>query len=76
MLFMFAQGPGFTSDWEHTTRSVVGFSGLLLLDVSLGLAAYLFLNERWTRLGKPPAASFLLSRYKRLYALLRDTAAS
>lgn len=76
MLFMLAQGPGFTADWEHTTRSVVGFSGLLLLDVSVGLAAYLFLNERWTRLGKPPAANFLLSRYRRLYALLRDTAAS
>jgi len=76
LLLVFSQGPGFTTDWEHTTRSVLGFSGLLLLDVSVGLAVYLFLNERWTRLGKPPAANFLWSRYKRLYALLRDTAAS
>jgi general secretion pathway protein A len=76
LLLVFAQGQGFTADWEHSTRSVLGFSGLLLLDVSVGLAVYLFLNERWTRLGKPPAAHFLWSRYKRLYALLRDTAAS
>jgi len=46
MLLALAQGPGFSAGSEHTMRSVLGFSGLLLLDVSLGLAGFLFLNER------------------------------
>jgi len=76
MLLALAQGPGFSAGSEHTMRSVLGFSGLLLLDVSLGLAGFLFLNERWRRLGRPPAANFLSSSYKRLYELLRNVAAS
>lgn len=74
LLLLLAQGPGFSTSWEHTVRSIVGFSGLLLLDISLGLAGYLFLNERWSRLGKPPAATFLWTRYKRLYHYLRNAA--
>jgi general secretion pathway protein A len=76
MLLALAQRPGFTTGSEHTLRSVLGFTGLLLLDVSLGLAGYLFLNDHWKRLGRPPAANFLWSSYKRIYELLRNTAAS
>src|SRR5262249_47880984 len=47
MLLALAQGPGFAADWEHEVRSFLGFSGLLLLDISFGLAGYLFLNDRW-----------------------------
>src|SRR5262249_30761129 len=72
MLLALAQGPGFAADWEHEVRSFLGFSGLLLLDISFGLAGYLFLNDRWVRLGKPPAGHFLLTSSKRLMQLLRN----
>jgi general secretion pathway protein A len=76
MLLALAQSSRFSAGSEHTMRSVLGFSGLLLLDISLGLAGYLFLNDRWKRNGRPPAANFLWSSYKRIYELLRNAAAS
>jgi len=60
-----AQSAGSAAPWQHAARAALGFSSLLLLDVSLGLAAYLFLFERRARLRTNAPARFWAS-YKRL----------
>jgi general secretion pathway protein A len=64
-----ARGAGSPAPWQHAARAVLGFSGLLLLDVSLGLAAYLFLYERRTQPRLVALAKFFGAAYKRLSAL-------
>jgi general secretion pathway protein A len=57
--------------WQHAARAAVGFLGLLLLDISLGLAAYRFLFEGRTELRESAApAKSSSASYKRLYALV------
>jgi general secretion pathway protein A len=65
-----ARGAGSPAPWQHVARAVLGFSGLLLLDVSLGLAAYLFLFERRAQPRLTALAKFSWAAYKRLSALL------
>ncbi len=65
-----AQNAGSASAWQHAARAALGFSSLLLLDVSLGLAAYLFLFERRARLRTNATARFWAS-YKHLCGKVR-----
>ena len=58
-----------TAPWQHAARAALGFLGLLLLDISLGLAAYRFLFERRAELRESAPARFSSAGYKRLYAL-------
>jgi general secretion pathway protein A len=62
---------GSPAPWQHAAQAFLGFSGLLLLDVSLGLAAYVFLYERYA----PPRLSALvkhsLATYRRLHGNVR-----
>ena len=64
-----ARGSGSAAPWQHMARAAVGFSGLLLLDISLGLAAYLFLYERHTQPRLSALVKFSWASYKRLSAL-------
>jgi general secretion pathway protein A len=62
--------------WQRTARSAVGFTGLLLLDISLGLVGYLFIDDRRRHPNSPSATNLIWSGYKRLQTLLRGTASS
>jgi general secretion pathway protein A len=64
-----AQSAGAAAPWQHAARAALGFFGLLLLDISLGLAAYLFLFERRVQLRASTPARLSSASYKRLYAL-------
>ncbi len=64
-----ARGPSSAAPWHHVARAAMGFSGLLLLDISLGLAAYLFLFERRAQPRLSAIAKFSWASYKRLSTL-------
>jgi general secretion pathway protein A len=50
----------------HAKRATCGFLGLLLLDSSLGVAAYLYVDERRLRLTASPASPPILIRARRV----------
>jgi general secretion pathway protein A len=50
----------------HAKRATCGFLGLLLLDSSLGVAAYLYVDERRLRLTASPANPPILIRARRV----------
>ena len=73
-LLALAQIPVSAATWQHTTRAAFGFAGLLLLDVSLGLAAYLFFHERRRNAGAPSVT--IRSGFRRITNVFRGTAPS
>ena len=74
VLLLLAQGPVPPVSWQHTLQSAVGFFGLILLDVALGLAAYIYLGRRLTLAQAQAPAKFFWAGYRRLSALLRHSA--
>jgi hypothetical protein len=52
VILTIAQGMRPLAPWQHSARVVLGFSGLLLIDASLGFGAFLFVydcrNRSWT----------------------------
>lgn len=75
VLLLLAQGPIPTARWQHAVQSAVGFLGLLLLDVAVGLTGYLFLSQRFIPAEAQAAPARLFwAGARRLSALLRDTA--
>jgi general secretion pathway protein A len=73
VLLFLAQGPLPPEGWRHTVQSATGFLGLLLLDVSAGLAGYLYLSQRLKPAHAQAPARLFWASYRRLSALLRDT---
>jgi general secretion pathway protein A len=68
-LFLTLAQSAAAAPWQHAARATIGFLGLLLLDISLGLAAYVFVFERRAELRASAPARFSSAGYKRLYAL-------
>jgi len=75
-LLALAQIPVSAETWQHTTRAAFGFVGLLLLDIALGLAAYLFLWEGRRNANASSATNRPGFRFRRVANLFRGTAAS
>jgi type II secretory pathway predicted ATPase ExeA len=65
-----AQTLASATPWQRAARATLGFLGLLLLDIALGLAAYVLLYEHQTHSRTTAPARFFLAGYKRLSSLL------
>jgi hypothetical protein len=74
VLLLLAQGPTAAVPWQHAVQSAIGFLGLLLLDVAVGLTGYLFLSQRLTPAAAQAAPARLFwAGARRLSAILRST---
>ena len=69
VLFALARALGSAVPWRHSGQVIFGFLGLLLIDVSLGLAAYLLLRERSIQPGATGPVKLFWASYKRLFSL-------
>jgi general secretion pathway protein A len=73
VLLLLAQGPIPPMSWQHALQSMIGFVGLLFIDVAIGLAGYMFVIQRLTPAQAQVPAKLFWAGYRRLSALLRHS---